>query len=360
MIFSKRYLLPFRTIIPNNVKQQLNSETLSHKLKEYWCLLRREMYLFVSGQKRLERRAIPLGAKKILWLAPSIRNIGDAIMGFSGRTLFIGEYQVDILLDAKVKSLFNNDDIFKHVYTSAEEITGSYDLIILDSVKSISLKTKKRYFSRIPYCHFRGHFDGIEFNWTLFSYHRINALLNYPYQQSALDAIAKPHLVSQKSKSLPYFDLAIAVGGEDIQRRTYNQWGKVVQVLLQVVPSLKIVLLGNQNGSAVATELADSFSANITNFVAKSTLTEAVQLIDNSRFFLGCDGGLMHIAVASDKPGVALFGHFEPQYRLPLNIKISALFDDDSVNLIEPQQIVDCLIAQFAPVNLQSNGGVNG
>lgn len=348
MIFSKRYLLPFRTIIPNNVKQQLNSETLSHKLKEYWCLLRREMYLFVSGQKRLERRAIPLGAKKILWLAPSIRNIGDAIMGFSGRTLFTNEYQVDILLDSKVKPLFANDDVFKHVYTSAKEITESYDLIILDSVKSISLKTKKRYFSRIPYCHFRGHFDGIEFNWTLFSYHRINALLNYPYQQSALDVIAKPHLVSRKSKSLPCFDLAIAVGGEDVQRRTYNQWDSVIQMLLQVEPCLKIVLLGNQNGAVVATELADSFSANITNFVAKSTLTEAVQLIDNSRFFLGCDGGLMHIAVASDKPGVALFGYFEPQYRLPLNAKISTLFNGDSVNLIETQQVVDLLSTQFA------------
>lgn len=354
MIFDKRYRLPFKTVIPNQVGQQLHRESLSRKLKEYWRLLRREIYLLVSGQKSLERELIPQGTKKILWLAPSIRNIGDAVMGFSGRKLFAGKYQVDVLLDSKVEPLFKNDDVFKHIYTSATQITTQYDLILLDSVKSISLKIKMKSFGRVPYCHFRGHFDGIEFNWILFSYHRLNALLNYPYQQSALDALAKPYLISAGVKNEHYFDLAIAVGGEDLGRRTYSHWGEVIQILLQAIPYLKIALVGNQNGENTAIQLAEQFSCNITNYVAKSTLAEAERIIENSRFFVGCDGGLMHLALAFAKPGVALFGYFEPQFRLPYDAGIIALFASDSVNSIRPQQVAESLLAQVTANNFIS------
>lgn len=333
-MFNKRYVLPFKTIIPNEVEQQLQREPFSRKLKEYWRLLRREIYLLVSDQKRLERELIPPRTTRILWLAPSIRNIGDAIMVFSGRELLRGQCCLDILLDKKVESLFSTDEVFDQVYTDAGKITTNYDLIILDSVKSISLKVKMKYFRKVPYCHFRGHFDGIEFNPILFSYHRINYLIGAKYSQFQLDALARPSLYlngGERSDSIP--QLVIAVGGEDIKRKYYDDWLDFVEFVVERYPDLKIVLVGSENGAGMAEKIIKKFP-QASNFVAQLGLRDTAEIIRNSNYFVGCDGGLMHIASSYNIPGVALFGFFKPQFYLPYNSKLTVLADNVSVKNI--------------------------
>lgn len=349
-MFSRRFIPEFKTTIPHKAEFQLSSERFSHKINEYWRLFRREISLILSGQKFLERKIIPAGTKKILWLAPSLQNIGDSVMSLSGRVLLKDNYQIDLLVNKKNLPLFATDDIFKRVYSEPQEITDSYDLILLYCVKSITLKMKKRYFRKIPYCHFRGHFDGIEFNWILYSFHRINALLNYPYSQEQIDKLARPRLNLPDLVEPDSWRLIVAIGGEDINRRTYLHWETVLQGILSKYDNLHICLLGNDNGLEMASLLMERFGKKLKNEVGQHSLLSAASLIKNSGYFIGCDGGLMHIASAYELPGVALFGFFEPEYRLPYNSALAAFFDEGSVNNINPEAVVNAFLTKLEQV----------
>ena len=343
-LFSRRYKPDFDTKIPDKAEFQLSSEKVGHKLNEYWRLLRREVSLWFNGQKRLERVQIPKSTKKILWLAPSLQNIGDAVMSLSGRVLLKESYQIDLLVNKKNFPLFAQDNVFTNVYVEPEQINEEYDLILLYCVKSITLKMKRKYFPKVPYCHFRGHFDGIEFNWILYSFHRINAILNYPYKQEQIDTIARPTLNIPDFTDYNPRRIIVAVGGEDLSRRTYEHWEIVLEQVLSAHNNLIICLLGNENGLAIAQKLHDKFGDKIINEVAKHNLLSAASLIKNSAYFVGCDGGLMHIASAYELRGVALFGFFEPEYRLPYNSNLTVLFNDVSVNSIEPHDVATALL----------------
>jgi len=343
-LFKRRYCPAISTRIPHKAEFQLRTENFGHKANENWRLLRRELSLFFSGQKFLECATIHEGVGRILWLAPSIKNIGDAIMALSGRELLIkAGYAVDVLLDAKVYPLFEKDEWFDQVFMDASKMTAdNYDLILLDSVKSISLKTKQKYFRKTQYCHFRGHFDGVEFNWILFSYHRINTLLGSIYSQEQLDAISIPVLFP-KAVNKDLSRIVIAVGGEDQLRRVYDKWNIVIQGLITKIPEIEIVLIGNANAVDDARALVEQFANNINNQVNQLSLAETADLIAKSAYFAGCDGGLMHIAVAHDLAGVALFGYFEPEYRLPLTTKIQHIYDPATVKNMQPEIIVEQL-----------------
>ena len=152
-MFSRRYNPEFKTTIPHKAEYQLKTESMSHKINEYWRLFRREVSLILNGQKFLEHKTIPAGVKKILWLAPSLQNIGDSVMSLSGRALLKGQFQLDLLVNEKNLPLFATDDVFNKVFTDPKQIDESYDLILLYCVKSITLKMKMRYFSKIPYCY---------------------------------------------------------------------------------------------------------------------------------------------------------------------------------------------------------------
>ncbi|MEN9947150.1 MAG: hypothetical protein RLZZ293_1536 [Pseudomonadota bacterium] len=342
-MFRKRYTPEFNTIIPTNFKNQLEQESIPQKLTEYWRLSRREVYLYFSGQKSRELNIIPKNTKKILWLLPSIKNIGDAIMALSARSLLKHKYNIDILVDKNVAELFIDDDIINTVYNDPKQIKSHYDLIILDSVKNISLNIKKQYFENIPFCHFRGHFDGIEFNWILFSYHRINAILGNIYSQQQLDDMAQPYLTKSINQS-PNNSLLIAIGGEDKLRRVYLNWNSLINKLLYLQLNFNIILIGSHNGLEMANKLVDQFTNKVTNMVGKLSLQDTSKLISQAKFFVGCDGGLMHIASAYQLHGVALFGYFEPQYRLPYRSNLEALFDQYTVNNIDDSLILDTII----------------
>ena len=69
---------------------------------------------------------------------------------------------------------------------------------------------------------------------------------------------------------------------------------------------LSVVLLGvkTDNGDYVYSKIA---SNNCFNYVGKTTLSEAIDIIGNSSFYIGCDTGLSHIAGSVGVPGIAIF-----------------------------------------------------
>ncbi len=341
-MFSQRYCPNFRTQIATDAEAKLARETWFLRFKENYQLFRRSLFLRLSGQKKLELEYIPKSCQRILWINTSIRNIGDAVMNLSGRVLLKDKYQLDLLAVSSYAELFSNDDVFQNIYTDVTRLQDNYDLIILDTVKSRSLNVKLKYYKNIPFCHLRGHFDGIEFNWVDFSFHRINALLSYPYNQQQLEQLSDHHLCLPKcinwfKSSKPY--IVIAVGGEDVERRSYGYWAEVIDYILTKNSNYDVVLVGSENGLEIADRLMQCYP-ELTNFVNQISLLETSKVIAECSIFIGCDGGLLHIAAGFHKLGVGLFGYFAPKFRLTQRSSMQSIYDERMVNNIPSEQLI--------------------
>jgi hypothetical protein len=69
----------------------LEKEGPQQRLRENGKLLRRWLWLHLTGQSRLLRDRLPLPPARLLWLSPSSNSIGDSLMELAGRAL-LGAY----------------------------------------------------------------------------------------------------------------------------------------------------------------------------------------------------------------------------------------------------------------------------
>lgn len=327
-------------IIPCQLK---SCKSLFAQCSAIFRLLRRWLLLITSNQSKLQLDTIPVTTKHILWIHISSTSIGDSIMELSGRLLLKHHYQVDLLTDRKNADIFYGDDVFNDIYVDYNINYQNYDLVILDIFNTKSIKFKTKYFPTVPFVPFMGYFYGLDFNRMLFSFHRINKLLNNLYEVEVINKIANNYLNFNYFKSFvasKSCSLVVAIGGED-SIRTYDHWVEVIYLLNLKYPLLEINLLGSKNGEKIAQELDALKLSNVHNYVAQLSLLETTRLIANAKFFLGVDGGLMHIAESFCLSGVALFAKFLPEYRLGYNSKLRTLSVADNVSAISPQLIVD-------------------
>ena len=86
-------------------------------------------------------------------------------------------------------------------------------------------------------------------------------------------------------------------------------------------PGRRFLLLGSSGEEFLAERISRSMEYPPINLMGKTTLTEALALIDRCGIFLSGDSGLMHVAAALGIPQVALFGSTDPQKTAPLNDK---------------------------------------
>jgi heptosyltransferase-2 len=82
---------------------------------------------------------------------------------------------------------------------------------------------------------------------------------------------------------------------------------------LAVKLGTQVVLLGSPG------DLKDSKLIPGTNLIGKTTLDEAIDLIAGAAMVVSNDSGLMHIAAATGRPQVALFGSSSPEHTPPLS-----------------------------------------
>ncbi len=74
---------------------------------------------------------------------------------------------------------------------------------------------------------------------------------------------------------------------------------------------LAVVLLGGQEDKKLADEV-EAAGADITNLVGRTTLREAIGIIQRAKLAIGPDTGLMHIAAAVRTPVISLWGATSP------------------------------------------------
>ena len=345
--YKRTYTLPFKFDIPNYTQNFIDKNYL---ILTYFKFLKRSIYLILQNQSNLEIQKILPKHKKILWINLSAPSLGDSIMDLSSR-IFLKDRIIDLYTDKKNFHLFINDEVFNNVYSQADELEkNSYDLVILDSYSTRTIKVKSNLMPLIPFVGMYGYFNGPEVNRVLFGFHRMNQLLDYAKNEEEINHSARALLsISNEDRQLvgnlklPEEYISIAIGGEWIYR-TYNNWEELIKQLIYREPQLKIVLVGSGNALRFSKELIEKIpSENLISCVNKFSFTQTAEIINKSKFLICCDGGLMHAANALKTPILPLFARLTPQMQLTDNIISFSLFDDEDVNNIE----VSSILAQY-------------
>jgi len=336
--YKKTYSLPFKFDIPNY--SQLFIEENS-SLKLYLKYLKRYIYIFLKRQNKHEVLKILPSHNKILWINLSAPSLGDSLMDLSNRVM-LSDKNIDLFTNKKNANLYENDQIFSNVYTLIEEVGKlQYDLVIIDSYSTRSIKIKSNLAPLTPYIGIFGYYNGPEVNRVLFSFHQMNHLLGYIKSEDDINSSSKVSLsISNKDQEivknirLPEEYITIALGGE-WRYRTYNLWYEVIDTLIDNNKDLNIVLLGSSNAKDISKRLLNKMPVkNLFNCVDKFTFNQTAQIIKKSQVLLCCDGGLMHAANAVNTPIVSLFARLTPTMQLTDNIVSFSIYDSTDVNNI--------------------------
>ena len=348
--YKKSFTLPFKFDIPNYTQDFINNNSLIAIFSKF---LRRSIYLLLKNQSKLEIHKIKPSHKKILWINLSAPSLGDSLMDLSSRIL-LNDRIIDLYTDKKNSHLFINDGVFNNIFSQADELsTISYDLVILDSYSTRTIKVKSNLFPLTSFVGMYGYYNGPEVNRVLFGFHRMNQLLGYIKSEEEINQTAKALLsISNEDNQLvrnlklPEDYISIAIGGEWVYR-TYNNWEELIKKLIYREPQLKIVLVGSSNASRFANELIEKIPpANLISCVNKFSFKQTAEIINKSKFLICCDGGLMHAANALKTPILPLFARLTPQMQLTDVITSFSLFDDEDVNNIE----VSSILAQYRKI----------
>ncbi len=117
---------------------------------------------------------------------------------------------------------------------------------------------------------------------------------------------------NKENEALPYPFIAVQIsaGNNKITYKNWpvNYWIEFLQLLLKQYPDKKIVLLGDENEADLSAKITSELNDNVISFIGKTSITEAINIIGQSEFFIGLDGGLMHLAVALKKPTFTIWG----------------------------------------------------
>ena len=341
--FQRTYTIPFKYSIPNYISIHLQKVKLYSRAFKF---LRRYLYLIFLRQKNLEISRILPAHKKILWINVSAPSLGDSLMDLSSRTLLSG-MTVDLYTDEKNYNLYLNDKYFNKIFTNCNDLfTREYDLVILDSFSSRTIKIKAKIAPKIIFVGMFGYFNGPEVNRILYSFHQMNYLLDYPMTEEEIIDNAKNSLsISRKDQEIvqniiPKNYITISLGGE-WQYKTYQKWKEVLNQLLLDNKNIKLIFVGSNNALIPSKQLLKSFPDDqLLNFTSLLSFNQTAEVIRKSEVFLCCDGGLMHAATALNAKIVALFARLTPEMLLSKNTNLYSLHDQENVNNIRPSNVI--------------------
>jgi len=343
--FKKTYTLPFKYDIPHYTQKYLDTTSFFKRFSKFF---RRYIFIALKSHLSLEQNEIREDQKNILWVNLSAPSLGDSLMDLSSRVLLEGK-QVDLFTDSKNGHIYKNDKIFNNCFTDSKDIeSAKYDLVIIDSYGTKSLKTKFKYLPKLPYVGMYGHYNGPEVNRVLYSFHRMNQLLGYPVTENKINTTARAVMfISDEDEKLiadselPKDYITIAIGGE-WDYRTYNLWDVVIEHIVTNYPNENIVLLGSNNAKEEESKLLSKFeNINVTSVVAKYSFNQTAGIIKSSKVMLCCDGGLMHAANSVGTDIIPLFAHLTPQMQLTDAITAYPMYDVKNVNNIKTSDVIE-------------------
>jgi hypothetical protein len=335
----------------------LDYRPIAHKsaFSLLWRKLRPALALRWHGQIGLQRFAIDKTIKRILWIYKGSPQVGDSLMDLGSRVLLRERgIEVDLYTDSHLHRLYEADDVYARVCSDPAVLADrQYDLAIVDSFKWRCIEAKVRHWEPVPFVTMRGHFVGPEFNRTLFSFFRMQQLLDIEMPEDAMRHIAVPHMAASFADSdvaercsIPRDALAFAIGGAS-EGRTYKHWDQVARELARRKKMTTIVLLGSSNAVAMRDAIVKTTAGtglNIVDCVDRYSLTQAFEIMQRCCLAASADGGLLHVAHAAGLPTVSLFDrHIGPGLRLTEANRSVALQSTGVISDIPVTDVVDAI-----------------
>jgi ADP-heptose:LPS heptosyltransferase len=105
-------------------------------------------------------------------------------------------------------------------------------------------------------------------------------------------------------------------------------------------PVPEFVLLGNHSALGDLPHFdADLLARHCRVEVDRLDLPGVARVMHGCDAFLGADGGLMHLAVACDLPGLAVFVEIDPALRLLPGTRLQSLFTKSAIDDLQPDRI---------------------
>ena len=327
----------------NSLKAEYQAHPLPRRLKWLKQWARLKTLLFLSGQSSQRVKRLSLGTRKVLY-AYDWGAIGDSIMDLSQRQLFPDEIQLDLYMPSKASVLFEGDARFGNVYRNAADCPADYDLIILHNMSPALVRFKMQRYPDTSFYDVLGYLQGEMYDRMRFCHVGLMRLLGLDDKPLCAPQVGVRHIsevVIQRGS------IAVALGAMDESRRHYARWQSVLDSIHKALTAIgvdhpRFVLVGSGVSAHKDLERLD------TEFVASHcevrldlpSLAAVQRQIVSCEYFLGADGGLMHIASALNKPGVALFAEVNPQWRLPAGSRLHCIFASKSVDMIPVEEIV--------------------
>lgn len=316
------------------------------RLKLLARVAQRELLLLLALQWPLRREKLPKNAKKILWLY-NWPTVGDSIMDLSQRYFLPPDVQVDLCIPHGPADLWRSDDRFAHVYANIADCPTDYDFLILHDINTFTIKFKLGKFFGKPFCSIKEHLQGERYSPIELARQRLATLVG---REGSPPYPPRLCLDGENSRdNEEKFLIALVLGGQD-GRRIYHRWHEVVALLLarwpRRLPEPRFLLLGvgqnaEENLRAFEGELLEGACVPYVNALS---LVETAHLIRRANMFLGADGGLMHIAAALQKPGLAFFSGIRAEWRLHPQASIQAMNFAEPLSEIPPDFLAERFI----------------
>jgi hypothetical protein len=311
--------------------------------------LKRSALMAVTGQRALLTESARPTPRRVLWYY-DWKTVGDAVMDLSQRTLVDPSIEIDLCMPHGPLELFEGDARLRRVHRALRDCRGPYDLVITQWITTAVIVAKLRYFPTTPWLSVMCHERDEKFPRMALSFRRLAPLFGPGHPPAPVPPSLG--LAPRDAPAPDRLEVVVAVGGRD-PRRTYGRWPEFVGALARAWarPGLRLVLMGcGADARAAADAIVRAHPAcDIALQLDLPTLSAAARIIERSAAFVGADGGLMHIAAALDKPGVALFCEIRPEWRLHPRSRIVGLFDAVAIDRIAADAACAALLRQLPP-----------
>ena len=337
-----------------DVANALAAEFAAQRFGRRWQLLRkawgRELGLVLTGQARRRVERVPATTRRLLWHY-SWATVGDAVLDLAPRRLIPAGIEADLLIAPHLAPLFATDDRFARVFTDWAEVEGEHDFVLLDSLRSSSLRAKARHARPVPFATMREHHAGERFDRAAYADRRLRQLFGL-----ASGPVVAPHLElgidrpvsDSRARSIARIGVPL---GARVAHKLYPHWSDVLERLVASWPDPfrppRFHLLGS--GDSAREQLAGLDpalrAAYCVSRIDAGSLRDAAIELAQCDAFLGVDGGLMHVAIGVGTPGLALFTGIEPRYFLRPESTMKALASAAPLAKLKPKAVVDAFIA---------------
>lgn len=343
MGFERTYTLPFVNSIANLKEEHFKNKNI---FKRYLKFLKRLIYISIKFQRTQEIFEILPIHQNILWINLSAPSLGDSLMDLSSRVLLKGR-KIDLFTHKKNYHLYLDDEFFSGIFTNTKELEKEkYDLVILDSYSSRTIKVKSNVAKKTPHVSMYGYFNGPEVNRILFSFFQMNHLLGYLKSDEEIHEIAKNLISISDTDKIIVKDLvprdfvAIVLGGE-WKYKTYSKWDDLI-LNIQDYYKTNFIFLGSKNAVDDAQLIFKSLSnGKFLDLTDRLTFNQSVEVINRSILTICCDGGLFHGATAVEANIIALLARLTPEMLSTDRAKISYIYDKSNVNNIPVDSILE-------------------